>query len=245
MRGWVYVMSNPAMPGYLKVGRTTDHYRTRAAQLHTTGVPAAFKVEYAIEVGRCDQLERLAHSYLRGHRISRNREFFTVSLGEAVQTLERCLTELELTPLDTLDPNQQRAEARRVEKKRTAAELDRERKRRIEAEAETLIALAKKPLDAAVKRTERILQISWAALCVGVTLMAHLSLGQLPIWGWVVALLAYFFGRIIPMLASVLLVDKMPWGRGVMEQQEAHIAAIKNRRDQALKSPVVDTIISS
>lgn len=233
------------MTGYLKVGRTTDHYRTRAAQLHTTGVPAPFQVEYAIEVARCDELERRAHSHLRGHRTSRNREFFTVSLAEAVQTLEGCLTELGLTPFDTFDPAQQRAEARRVEKSRTAAELERERKRRIEAEAETLIALAKKPLDAAVERTERVLRTCWAVLCGAVTLTTYVALGHLPFWAWVAAALVYFFGRLIPIVAAVLLVDMMPWARGVRGEHQAHIAAIKDRRDQAIKSPVVETIIAS
>ena len=43
MRGWFYVLSNPEMSGLLKVGRTTEHPRMRAAQLHTTGVPTPFK----------------------------------------------------------------------------------------------------------------------------------------------------------------------------------------------------------
>ena len=40
-------MSNPAMPGLLKVGFTTDTPDVRARELYTTGVPLPFKVEFA------------------------------------------------------------------------------------------------------------------------------------------------------------------------------------------------------
>lgn len=245
MRGWVYVMSNPAMPGYLKVGHTTDHYLMRAAQLHTTGVPAAFKVEYALKVTRCVELEKQAHRYLRAHRPSSNREFFTVSLAEAVQALERCLTDLGLAPLDTLDPKQQRSAARKLDKKRTDAELDRERKRRIETEAKTLIDLAKRPLNEAIKKTDLVLQICWAVFCGAMALIVHILLGHLPFWVWAAAVVAYAIGRVIPSIASIALVDHTPWGRGVTERQQAHIAAIMDRRDQAMKSPIVETMIAS
>ena len=39
----VYVLTNPAMPGLVKIGRTDqDDANTRIAQLYTTGVPVPF-----------------------------------------------------------------------------------------------------------------------------------------------------------------------------------------------------------
>jgi hypothetical protein len=42
--GSVYVMSNPAMPGLLKVGFTTKEPGDRAEALFTTGIPVPFRV---------------------------------------------------------------------------------------------------------------------------------------------------------------------------------------------------------
>lgn len=48
MEGWVYVLSNPCMPGIYKIGMTTTSPEVRARELSSaTGVPAPFKVEAA------------------------------------------------------------------------------------------------------------------------------------------------------------------------------------------------------
>ncbi|WP_220385717.1 GIY-YIG nuclease family protein, partial [Klebsiella pneumoniae] len=45
MEGWVYVLSNPCMPGIYKVGMTTTSPEVRARELSSaTGVPAPFKI---------------------------------------------------------------------------------------------------------------------------------------------------------------------------------------------------------
>ena len=49
--GIVYVLSNRAMPGLVKIGMTTrPELDTRLKELYTTGVPVPFDVEYACEV---------------------------------------------------------------------------------------------------------------------------------------------------------------------------------------------------
>lgn len=49
--GIVYVLSNEAMPGLVKIGRTNrDDLEVRLRELYTTGVPLPFKCEYACKV---------------------------------------------------------------------------------------------------------------------------------------------------------------------------------------------------
>lgn len=44
----VYVLTNSAMPGLVKIGYTSqDDANSRIAQLYTTGVPVPFTIEYA------------------------------------------------------------------------------------------------------------------------------------------------------------------------------------------------------
>jgi len=51
----VYVLTNSAMPGLVKIGYTAqDDANSRIAQLYTTGVPVPFTIEYAcIHCGSC------------------------------------------------------------------------------------------------------------------------------------------------------------------------------------------------
>ncbi len=47
----VYVLTNPAMSGLVKIGKTSkDDVQARMSQLHTTGVPLPFECRFAIEV---------------------------------------------------------------------------------------------------------------------------------------------------------------------------------------------------
>ena len=47
----VYVLTNSAMPGLVKIGYTAqDDANSRIAQLYTTGVPVPFTIEYACKV---------------------------------------------------------------------------------------------------------------------------------------------------------------------------------------------------
>ncbi|MBL4747578.1 MAG: GIY-YIG nuclease family protein [Magnetovibrio sp.] len=49
--GFVYIMSNPSMPGLLKIGCTTRTPEERANELHqATGVPGKFTVEWSVAI---------------------------------------------------------------------------------------------------------------------------------------------------------------------------------------------------
>lgn len=46
MKGYVYIISNQAMPGIFKIGFTLKDPELRAKELDSTGVPYPFIVEY-------------------------------------------------------------------------------------------------------------------------------------------------------------------------------------------------------
>jgi hypothetical protein len=85
MSGFVYVMSNPAFPHLVKIGKSSkDPTVNRVKELNHTGVPAAFKVEYYAYVSDEDSLETKVHASLSAQRFNENREFFTASVSTAV-----------------------------------------------------------------------------------------------------------------------------------------------------------------
>ena len=77
--GIVYVLSNPAMPDYVKVGRTGGNepkdVLDRMAQLDTTSIPRAFKCEYAAVVAEYEKTEQVLLTAFGENRVRQNREF--------------------------------------------------------------------------------------------------------------------------------------------------------------------------
>lgn len=87
MKGWVYVISNKAMPGLYKIGYTMKDPEQRAKELNSTGVPHNFKVEYNILVDNPSSLEKRAHRLLSAYH--ERKEWFRCCLELCVSTI-RC-----------------------------------------------------------------------------------------------------------------------------------------------------------
>lgn len=85
----VYVLTNPAMPGLVKIGMSggteTDG---RLAQLYTTGVPFPFKLEFACRVANPDEVERALHRAFAPQRVNPKREFFKIEADQAIAILK-------------------------------------------------------------------------------------------------------------------------------------------------------------
>ena len=77
MKGWVYVFSNPSMPGIVKIGYTLSDPEIRARELDATGVPHPFEVDYSILVDNPRDLEQSVHRCLKD--INAGKEFFRCS----------------------------------------------------------------------------------------------------------------------------------------------------------------------
>jgi hypothetical protein len=86
-RGYVYILTNPSIPGLVKIGKTTRSVEQRAAELHQTGVPTPFKVGFCIFTPDCAELELRAHEKFAGVRASDSREFFAVSVFDVQKYL--------------------------------------------------------------------------------------------------------------------------------------------------------------
>jgi hypothetical protein len=84
--GIVYVLSNEAMPGLVKIGRTSgESVSRRVAELsRATGVPLPFKVEAAREVHDAILVERALHTAFYPDRVNPQREFFAIDAHRAV-----------------------------------------------------------------------------------------------------------------------------------------------------------------
>ncbi len=73
----VYVLLNPAMPGYVKIGITED-LASRMKQLFTTPVPVPFSCFYAARVENAARVETQLLEIFGDKRSHPNREFFEV-----------------------------------------------------------------------------------------------------------------------------------------------------------------------
>jgi hypothetical protein len=90
----VYVLSNPAMPGLVKIGRTDNtDANIRIAQLYTTGVPVPFTLEYACKVSNPDEVESALHIAFGPQRTNPKREFFNIEPEQAIAILRLLNTE--------------------------------------------------------------------------------------------------------------------------------------------------------
>lgn len=86
--GYVYILTNDAMPGLIKIGMTTGLPEARAAQLQTTGVPLPFSVAHSVYSPDCASLEADVHQSLPDARVSGSREFFKHDVSEAIKLLD-------------------------------------------------------------------------------------------------------------------------------------------------------------
>jgi T5orf172 domain len=90
-RGWVYVLSNKAMPGLLKIGFSTKDPMDRAIELEGTGVPFAFEVEYDVLVQDPRAVEGRTHELLSQFREAK--EFFRTSASDAITAIKAVIAE--------------------------------------------------------------------------------------------------------------------------------------------------------
>ena len=109
---YVYVMSNPSFPeDMLKIGWIREHPNIRANNLHTSGIPTPFIVEFVIITPEGSKLEKQIHNHIKSHRVNSNREFFKISKDELSEKLVnelmlelKSITEIN-TPINTKKTN--------------------------------------------------------------------------------------------------------------------------------------------
>jgi ElaB/YqjD/DUF883 family membrane-anchored ribosome-binding protein len=86
--GFVYVLSNPRIPGLHKIAGTDRSVIDRVAELNSApGVPSPFVIEAYFGTADPQGHELAVHQRLREHRVP-SREFFEVALRDAVTAIE-------------------------------------------------------------------------------------------------------------------------------------------------------------
>lgn len=84
----VYVLTNEAMPGIVKIGMTADSVESRISSLNShSGVPLPFECYFAAEVDSCTRVEKVLHQLFSEHRINPKREFFRIEPEKVVLAL--------------------------------------------------------------------------------------------------------------------------------------------------------------
>lgn len=85
----VYVLTNPAMPGLVKIGKTTQlEVADRMKQLYGTGIPVPFDCVFACQVKDAGEVEKALHFAFGNVRINPNREFFRIEAERVVAVLK-------------------------------------------------------------------------------------------------------------------------------------------------------------
>jgi hypothetical protein len=103
----VYILTNEAMPDYVKIGFTHGNVEDRIRQLDRTGTPLPFEIYYAASVEDAEKEERWLHSIFGDRRARDNREFFKMNPEYAALALKRVATE-EVTVESGLTPEQEK-----------------------------------------------------------------------------------------------------------------------------------------
>ena len=103
----VYVFTNPAMLGYVKIGKTSQtDVKQRLKTLSNTGVPMPFECPYAAKVDDATKVETTIHRILEPYRPNKKREFFKIdheliidlikliAIGDATPETKKILDEI-------------------------------------------------------------------------------------------------------------------------------------------------------
>ena len=96
----VYVLTNPAMPGIVKIGMTeSDDVQVRMKSLYSTGVPLPFECVVARQLEDVDaaRVESALHTAFDPSRINSSREFFQIE-PEQVEALLQVMPGRDVTP---------------------------------------------------------------------------------------------------------------------------------------------------
>ena len=100
--GIVYILSNPAMEGYIKIGMTSgdspSDVQKRMRELDGTGVPRPFDCEYAGVVENPKEVEQALHVAFGDFRVRASRKFFEGIVPYRVKAVLRLHQIEDVTP---------------------------------------------------------------------------------------------------------------------------------------------------
>lgn len=106
----IYILTNEAMPGYVKIGKTNNDLEQRVRELSSsTSVPLPFTVFYACLVKDSQFVEHQLHDAFDDNRVNPKREFFRVAP-------ERVVAALKLAEIENITPKKDIVETKEDQK---------------------------------------------------------------------------------------------------------------------------------
>lgn len=95
--GFVYLLSNPSMPGMVKIGRTSRDPVRRAGELTAaSGVPTPFRLEGYVRSPDAARTEAAVHRLIGDNRVNSRREFFRIEPSRALSVIRRVASDERL-----------------------------------------------------------------------------------------------------------------------------------------------------
>jgi len=92
--GWVYILSTRESPKILKIGRTDRSVSERVREINSaTGILVPWAARRTYRVRNASEAEAEIHRRLGEYRIRKDREFFEVPIGRAVEIINDYLDE--------------------------------------------------------------------------------------------------------------------------------------------------------
>ena len=111
MQEIIYVLTNEAMPGYVKIGKTSTSLQQRIGELSSsTSIPLPFTCFYACTVQNATFVEHQLHDAFDDSRKNPRREFFEISPARVVAALKLVQIE-DITPREEIVESQEDREA--------------------------------------------------------------------------------------------------------------------------------------
>ncbi len=106
----IYILTNEAMPGYVKIGKTNNNLEQRVRELSaSTSIPLPFTVFYACTVKNAQFVEHQLHDAFDNNRVNPRREFFQIAP-------ERVVAALKLAEIENLTPKNDFVESKEDQK---------------------------------------------------------------------------------------------------------------------------------
>ena len=217
MKGYVYIISNKAMPGLFKVGYTLKDPALRAQELNSTGVPHPYLVEFEILVDEPYTLEQNVHSYLK--RFNESKEWFRCDFDECVMAIHYCYKgKVYYERIIKREPEQEYERRKAEKQKRQAAEEQARREQQVREEQKQREEEEKTSLDKELsayiqrqrKKTFYILPLAGA----GVGLFLSQGFSDLPIFFMI------FICAVLGAFVINYLTPKDEWEKWFFKEKE-------------------------
>lgn len=89
MKGYIYVVTNPSMPGLVKIGKSVrKEPKDRILELFKSGVPVPFEIQHVSSVEKVDEVEKALHEAFFPDRVNPRREFFRIEPEQVIALLK-------------------------------------------------------------------------------------------------------------------------------------------------------------